>query len=325
MAQPTTRQVHVDRPLTAMSVAYMQEQSDFIADQVFPVVPVDKQSDLYYVYDKNDWFRDEAADRAPGTESAGGGYNLSTTPYSCRVVAYHKDIDDQTRDNADDGIDLERDATEFSTHKILLRRERNWATNFFGTGIWGTDITGVASAPGAGQTIHWSNYTTSDPVTDIETGKRTIKINTGRTANTLVLGYDVFRFLKRHPTVRDQYKYVNSDVITAQMLARMFEVERVLVAGAVYATNDEGATGAYDFVHGKRALLCHVAPRPGLLVPSAGYMFGWRGVSRGNGTTVAIKRFRMENLESDRVEAQAAYDPKVVGADLGYFWDAIVA
>lgn len=325
MAQPTKAQVHVDRPLTTMSVAYMQDQSEFIADKVFPPVPVDKQSDTYYVYDKNDWFRDEARPRAPGTESAGGGFNLSTSPYACIVNAYHKDVDDQTRSNADEGIDLDRDATEFVTRKVMLKRERDWASRFFTTGVWGTDITGVASSPSAGQVIQWNDYTNGDPISDIEAGRRAIKIATGMTANTLVLGYDVFTKLKRHPTVRDQYKYVNSDVITADMLARLFEIERVFVAGAVYASNDEGATAAYSFVHGKAAMLCYSAPRPSLLAPSAGYMFGWRGVSGGMGATVAIKRFRMEHLESDRIEAQAGYDPRVIGSDLGYFWTSIVA
>ena len=68
MPQPTQSAVHVNRPLTMLSVAYAQAQSAFIADKVFPVVPVDKQSDLYYVYTKNDWFRDEAQVRPPATE-----------------------------------------------------------------------------------------------------------------------------------------------------------------------------------------------------------------------------------------------------------------
>lgn len=37
-----------------------------------------------------------------------------------------------------------------------------------------------------------------------------------------------------------------------------------------------------------------------------------------------IKRFRMENLESDRVEVQMAYDHNVTGADLGYFFENAV-
>lgn len=316
MAQPTLHQVHIDRPLTNISVAYIQKAEHFIADKVFPEVPVDKQSDLYYTYDKNDWFRDEARPRADGTESSGSGYGLSTGSYAALVYAFHKDIGDQVRQNSDTPLDPDRDATEFVTQRLLLRRERQWATNYFTTSVWGTDST---------PSNLWSNYSTSDPISDIETGKAAILTNTGFEANTLVLGYNVFRYLRNHPDIVDRYKYTDSKTITAEMLAMLFEVKRVLVAKAVVATNVEGETAAYSLVHGKHALLCHSAEAPGLLVPSAGYTFAWRGVSGGMGATVGVKRFRMEHLSSDRVEGQNAYDLKVVASDLGYFFNGAVA
>ncbi len=49
MAQPTASDVHVDAVLTNLSVAYIQEQDAYIATKVFPVIPVDKKSDKYYV------------------------------------------------------------------------------------------------------------------------------------------------------------------------------------------------------------------------------------------------------------------------------------
>ena len=67
MPQPTQNQVHVDAILTNISVAYMQQQQNFIATRVFPVVPVSKQSDKFFTYTKNDWFRDEAQRRADAT------------------------------------------------------------------------------------------------------------------------------------------------------------------------------------------------------------------------------------------------------------------
>jgi hypothetical protein len=33
----------------------------------------------------------------------------------------------------------------------------------------------------------------------------------------------------------------------------------------------------------------------------------------------------MEELKADRVEAEVAFDNKVVAADLGYFWSSIIA
>src|SRR5687767_4466913 len=121
MPQPTALQVHVDTPLTNISTAYQQADTQFIATKVFKPVPVEKQSGKYFTFTKADWFRDEAKPRADATESAGTGFGLSTASYSCDVFALHKDIGEQARANADPGIDLERATTEFITQRMLLR------------------------------------------------------------------------------------------------------------------------------------------------------------------------------------------------------------
>lgn len=325
MPQPTQSQVHVDAILTNISVAYMQRAENFIADKVFPVVPVDKQSDKYFVYTKNDWLRDEAQVRADGTESVGSGYNITTDNYYADVYAIHKDIGDQTRANADAPINVDREAAEFVTHRLLTRREIQFNTDFMKTGVWANDVTGVSASPSTGQTLQWDDYTNSDPIEDIEEGKADILSVTGLEANTLVLGYDVFRALKNHPDLVDRIKYTSSQTITEDMIARMFDIERVMVSKSIKATNAEGATQAYAFTTGKTALLAHVAPSPGVLTPSAGYTFSWTGVSQGMGLTIGTSSFRLESLRATRVEAELSFDNKVVSSDLGYFWNTIVS
>ena len=274
------------------------------------------RSDKYFSYTKNDWFRDEAQLRADATESAGGGYNLSTSSYSADVWAFHKDVGDQTRANADAPINVDREAVEFVTSRLLLKMETEFVSSFFTTGVWGTDSTPSSL---------WSDYTNSDPLNDVEDAKRAILATTGFEPNTLVLGYDVFKELKNHPDLVDRIKYTSSNVITTDMIARMFDVERVLVSKSVKATNNEGGTGAYDFTAGKNALLCYSAPSPGLLQPSAGYVMSWTGVSGGLGQTIGASRFRMESVKADRIEGEMAFDMKVVASDLGYFFSAVVA
>ena len=325
-AQPTQSQVHVNAPLTNLSVAYIQSQADFVADKVFPLVPVDKQTDIFWLYTKADWFRDEATQRAAATESAGGGYSVdSTNTYSCKVFAFHKDVPDQVRSNADAALDMDRDATLFITQRLLLRREREWTSSYMGAGKWGTTVTGTASSPVAGSTfVFWDDYANSDPINDIKVGRMKVKKNTGFRPNTLVLGEEAFESLRNHPDIVDRYKYTNSQVVTSDMIARLFEVYRILIAGAVYNTTVEGAVASFDWVVGKSALLCYSAPNPGLLTPSAGYTFAWKGLS-GMGYATAMKNFRMEHLEADRIEGQSAFDCKLVAADLGYYFDATIA
>ena len=149
MPLPTARDVHVSSLLTNVAVSYIQKAKNFVADQVFPIVPVEKQSDRYVIYNKSDWFRDEAAERAPGTESAGGGYDVDTTPnYFCRKYAFHKDVDDEMRTNADAPLTPDRTASRFVTQKLLIKRERMWASSFMDE-VWGNNLKGIASSPGS--------------------------------------------------------------------------------------------------------------------------------------------------------------------------------
>ena len=318
--QPTSSDVHVDQVLNNISTAYIQKQEHFIASKVFPIVNVNKQSDKYYTFPKAAWFRDDVQRRADGTESAGTGYTLSTDSYYCDVWALHKDIGHLTLANFDSPVDPMSGATRFLTQQFLQRMERQWVTDFFGTSIWGTDVT----LSGANQ---WSDETGSNPIEDIETGKETILKNTGFMPNTLVIGYQVFRKLKNHPDIVDRMKYTSSANITVEILARMLEVERLLVARAIKNTANEGATATMDFTHGKSALLMYVNPSPGLLEPSAGYTFSWNQPRDNSGAAspVVLSRWYNDDRKAWRVEGEASWDNKIVATDLGYFIASAVA
>ena len=320
MPLPTASDSHVDAILTNMSVAYMQDQSNFISTQVFPVVNVAKQTDKYFTYAKADFMRDEVKKRADGAESAGAGYNLSTGTYSCDVWALHKDIGDQLRANSDDPLSPEGDAVGFLTQQALIRRERQFVTDAFTTSVWGTDVVGSTNF------TKWSDQASSDPIVDIDTGRETILSNTGLEPNTLVLGYQTYRALTRHPLVKEAYKYTSSDSITTSMLDNLFELDRILVSRAVYNSSAEGGTASYGFAAGKNALLCYVNPNPGLMQPSACYTMNWNGLVGSSGG-VRVNRYdlRGSGRPADRIEIEMAYDNKVVSTDLGYFFSAAVA
>jgi len=320
--QPLPSAVHIDQALTNFSLAYMQSADNFIARQVFPAVPVDNQTDKYYTFTKNDWFRDEAKKRGPGTESAGSGYNLSNASYSCDVYAVHKDLNDQTLANADAQLRSEANAARFVTQRMLLKHEIEWTSTFFTTSVWGTDVTG-----GTDFTL-WSNYTTSKPLVDVQTGVKTILKNTGMEPNTLVLGYDVYSSLLNHPDFVDRLRGITTERVGTSLMAGLFGIPRVLICKAVKATNIEGETAAMDFVQGKHASLMYVDPNPGLETATAGMTFVWRGATDGQmgmGADVATVRIPIPLTRSIRVESQAAWDSKVIATDLGYFFASAVA
>lgn len=326
---PTPGDVHVNTPLTNISVAYLQNAANFVAARVFPNIPVSKQSDRYYVYDRGDFNRDEMQLRAPATESSGGGYRLDNTPtYFANRFSFHKDIPDEVRANADAVLNPDREATAFVTHKALIKREKLFVSSYFKTGVWTTDITGVSSSPSSGQQLQW-NDANSTPIESVRAAKRAIAESTGFEPNKLVLGRAVYDTLLDHPDVIDRLKYGQTaggvaNTSTAD-LAALFKVDEILVMNAVENTGKEGQSNAHSFIGGKNAMLVHAATAPGLMTPTAGYTFSWTGLLGAGAEGNRIKSFRMENLGADRVEIDMCFDMKLVAADLGYFWSGIVA
>jgi hypothetical protein len=325
MPQPTASDVHVNAALTNISVAYMQESSHFIADKVFPVVPVSKQSDRYFVYDKGDFFRSEAQLRAPGSESAGSGFDIDNTPsYFANVYAVHKDIDDQIRANSDAAINPDRDATQYITQQLLLKRDKVWASQFFTTGVWTGSSTGTDLVPGNMNNGAWS-AAGSTPIEDIDQQCDEVLRNTGYKPNCLVVGTDVHRVLKNHPDVLDRIRYTQEGIVTEQLLASLLGVDKYLVARATENTANEGATDVMAFVADKTdCLLTYSAPNPGLMTPSGGYLMAWNGYLGAGPSGNRIKRFRLEQYASDRIEGELAFAAQLVSADLGAFFNGIV-
>ena len=103
------------------------------------MVPVQHQTDKYFVWAKADFFRDEAQKRADAVESAGSGINLTTQTYSAEVWALHQDVGAQVRANADAAVDLDMTITRVLMQKLLIRRDRIFQNSFMKTTVWGTE------------------------------------------------------------------------------------------------------------------------------------------------------------------------------------------
>lgn len=331
MPMPSQADLHVNVPLTNVSVAYMQSADSYIADKVFPKVPVQKQSDLYWKYSKSDWRRTDVKRRAPGTETPGVGWNVDTDQYFCHVYGVHKDIADQERANADSNFNLDRDATEFITNQQLLKRDVDWTSSYFRAGVWATERTGVTTAPGAGQFLQW-DQAGSDPIGDVSRWFIEFRRLSGFAPNVAILGAYVMVALKQHPDIIDRIKYTQRGIVTEDLIATLFDVDELYVSYATVANgpqiNDarqQDAAATFSFIGGQDSVLfAYSPPAPSLLTPAAGYTFTWAGYLGGNSEGVRVKRFRMEHIASDRIEAEQTYDMKVVAADMGLYVAAAV-
>jgi hypothetical protein len=326
MANPTPSDLHaVNIPLTNVSIAYMQADNAFIATKVFPILPVQQQSNRYYKYDRADWNRAESKLRGPATESAGSGWNLSTDTYLADVWAIHKDNSAQDYANADTTFNLDQEAAEWCTLQMLLRQDIQFVTKYFTTGIWTGDQTGVAAAPGANQFLQW-NDTNSTPIQNIRAQVTAMTLRTGGLRpNTLILGPQVYQALLDNAQIISRVQYTQGGFLSEAILARAFGVDRILIPWGVQNTAVEGATEASAFLYGKSALLAYVPPRVGPRTASAGYTFAWTGYLGASALGTAVSRFDIVEKKATRIEGESAFDMKVVDPGAAVFFASAIA
>ncbi len=221
-----------------------------------------------------------------------------------------KAVPDEVVDNADNPLNPDREATEFATEKLLIRKEKDVADLVLTAANWtttGTPSGGVWSAD------------TSDPINDV-TGKagirETMRQLIGRYPNTCVLGATVMASLNRHPDILDRIKYTQKGIVTADLVAQLFQIDKLLVGTAVINSALEGATDSFGDIWGNYAWFGYVPAAPGLMTAAAGYVFQWKARQ--------VNRYREQQEHSDVIECLENWDAKVTSADSGYLLTSVV-
>lgn len=331
MPQPTAAQLHVDRWLTDMAIAWAQDEANFVADRVFPPVPVVHESDYYLIYEKGSFYRtNQMRPRPLGGRPPATGYETTQGSYRCVEWALEHKIDDRERANADQPADPDVSGTELLMEQHLIQRETLWCTSFFQTGVWGTDWTGVASSPSGNQFIQW-DQDGSDPIQFIRGRRNDIAGKTGFRPNKAVFGAIAFEAFINHPDVVDRVKYTQqaSDVARTeeQIVAALLKLDEVLIPYGVSNTANEGQNDNIGFIASPTSvLLCYAAPAPSIKKPSGGYTFAYTGLIPGvsNAFGGVIERGREELAHTDVLQIRASYDQRIVASELGEMFQTVV-
>tara|TARA_R110002020_G_scaffold178734_6_gene371797 strand:+ start:5969 stop:6919 length:951 start_codon:yes stop_codon:yes gene_type:complete len=310
MPSPGLADVHVNRPLTTISQALLQQEKDFVALRAMPIIKVQSKSDQYFKYDEYDFNRDSFTMRAPGAETGVTSFGLSTDTYNCVVWSNAFDVEAQIAANADAPLNLEQDATKMLTNQYLVHLEGWWCSEFFQTGQW----TGQADDA----SWNWS-VSTNDPVKDIGSKVNALQYTTGHRANTAVFGSAAMQMFLDHPLVIDRIKYTQTGVVAEDLVASILGLDEVFTTRGIKTTSDEGATGAISSIGSINDVAIYYKPKsPGLMTPSAGYQFVWDRYL-GGGAGQRIYRTDIPLKRATRIEMECAYVFKMTNSKAGCF------
>ena len=261
-----------DIALTNVSQAYRPDPTQFIAERVMPVVPVNsKQFNIYY-YGKENLKKVVDDTRARFGETKQAELSVTSKPFGPLVSHELKDGVDFDQDHfAEDPLNLEVDITNFLSDQMALAKEVAAAAKMSDTSV----VTNYSTPTAA-----WDDYLTgtanSDPVADIEAAAEYVRKNGLRPANKLTMSYRTLRILRNHPKMIERVKYANVASLTDSLLLDVLAqagITELLVSSAVVDSAAEGLAASNGFVWGNNVWLSFVTPTPGLRQVNSAYTF----------------------------------------------------
>mgnify|MGYP003664013587 CR=1 FL=1 len=321
----TPSAVHIDETLTNLTLSYMTEQN-YIADQIFPTVEVQKQSDKFYVFNPDEENREGDVTRlAPRTSPAKFELSAGQSQYFADIFGLAVDFDDQTLGNADAVLDIRSRKVNAAVNKMMMKRDRDFLDTFFTTGVWGTDLAGTTDF------VKWSDGA-STPIDNMRAWKRDFQLtNYGLKANKVLIPQITIDTLMSNPQILGRINggasIANPAMIDMALLASVFGVEEVVVMDVVTNTAKEGATGTPNWMAGDGLLLTHTPSNAGLDTPASGLTFAWNsveGVSYGLSTESFTDEALKRQGVAEEVQVKMAYDMRVVGPKLGLFANDVI-
>ena len=331
---PAMDQYHINQPLTDYSLAYWQTQEAFVADNVFPVIPVMHRADAYYHWDRGSMWRDDVRETVEGTPSPFAGVGLTSETYRCKEFGLADVVTDQAMLNADVGLNPEITKTRVLLQKQMLHREIAWVADYFTATAWTAFQANGASArstnfdPGDASNrdfVYWSSGG-STPIRDIRIMRSAITSRVGALyePNVLVLGQKAYDILLDHPNIIsriDRGQTNGPAMAQKEALAALFELEDIYVLKGVQNTAAAGSAASYARIGDpESALLVYRDPNPTLETPTGGLTFAWRGISgMANAQGVIINSWYEPSRRATVIDSYCAYEHELVSVDLGCF------
>lgn len=262
---PALGEVHVSQPLT--NFALQLQNRAFVAEQVFPVIPVVKESDVYYTFSREE-LRDMDTLRAPGALAKEIEWVPSTSTYTAQEYAMRHLLPDRIRNNADAPVRPQMNTVSKIMKWIMLGQEKRvQAIAQDGT----NSVATVAASP------KWDG-TSPTIEKDIDTAKDSVRDSAGVEPNAILLAENVKDVVKRDTTLRGLIQYVinlgagNRDLLMNGELPPVMFNLAIIIAGSVEDTSKIGAASSISKIWGDSVPVFYREMAPSLDAVTWGYI-----------------------------------------------------
>ena len=292
--------------LTLTAQKFMQDSSAFVGRRLFPLFFTALQAANYYVFNRENLLNAPAnIRRGPASRYARQLMTLSGDSYSCQNYGVEEPVDDEERAKYGSAVDADNAAIRRGVGTILISHEMRVRDKIYNS----------VAIPNSTPATKW-DQAESTPIQDVRAMRESIHANCGMEATTLCVNRAVFNVLCDHPQILERIKYSERGVITREILAAVFGVEEVLVAGGVVNGAAEGLALNPGSIWGDTVILAHVESAQDLSAPNFGRTFAWSQFTGPDGFVAFT--YRQDEIDSDVQRVRQHCDEKLVGPECGY-------
>lgn len=315
MATPVSpRSAHIDAALSDFAAAYTNSQ--YIADEVSPVILVDKESNAFFKrlrVDSATVVDDSAGPRAQLKEAS---YELEEDSYSVRPRGLRQLVSESLMLNADAALDPDQIAVSNVMNKIKLAREDRVASAIMTPGNWAVSNTAAAAAP-------WNDTVNSDPLGDLHTALEAIPFNGDDVRVLGVCSDRVWNTLSRHPQIMSLRAGggTQGGPVRREELADYLGIDGIRVSKIHKNTAALGQTASYSRVWGTSTFALVVVPATLMSTEQTIFCATFRHDLPGGVGGMRVRRWHDPSLGvggGDYVACELKDDEKVVQNDAGY-------
>ena len=311
------RAAHIDHHLSNVAINY--RPAGFIAGDIFPVVPVPKQSDTYVIFEQADLFRRENTKRSRGGEANKIHSRVSSASFFCRNYALKADVTLEDRANADPVFiqQFEEGRVRRVQDALFLDWEIRVAAQI-------TDAANVGSSSAVASA--WSDYSNADPLGDLWTAIDNVEVATGYRPNRALFSGTAWRNFRRNAAVID--KATNPHVSGGGQYPSVRQIEdllelKVLVGNAWNNSAQEGQAINLAQIWNDHVVVYYAPQQPSIEAPSFGYNFRWSAPGLPN---MQVERHPYDSRRHcTEVEIGYYQDEVITSAALGFLISAVTS
>jgi len=304
----TSKDLHVDKVLTEFAQGYTPEGN--IAGMLFPMVTVDKQTDIYLEADRGRILRRQDTKRSPGTEARRVERSFGSATYHCVNYALKDMVTIEDKANTDPTMIFSK--AEGKAKGILDDLFLDWEIRVLDK-IKNTANVGSSAAVSSA----WNG--TGNPLSDVNTALDNVRYANGKKANRVLFGAEAWDSFRRDATVRNIILGSNNGggYVNEKQVASLLDVEEVLVSNAFENSADEGQDESLNSIMGDNVLCYYVPKAPTIEQPSFGYSIRWQQ-SNLPAPLVVERHPYNSKTKSEEVEAGYYQDERITGKSYGY-------